>query len=133
MAYVDLNPIRAAIAKTPETSDYTSIQERIVSKETSLLEFGQGQNDIPYSLSDYLALVDYTGRAVLENKSGFIPAELEPILLRLNLDKDSWLKEMQRFSSKGVTAIGTVSQLKAFCRNVGKKWGIGHILSPALE
>jgi hypothetical protein len=29
MAYVDLNPVRAGIAETPETSDYTSIQERI--------------------------------------------------------------------------------------------------------
>jgi REP element-mobilizing transposase RayT len=29
MAYVDLNPIRAGIAETPEASDYTSIQERV--------------------------------------------------------------------------------------------------------
>ena len=29
MAYVDLNPVRAGLAASPETSDHTSIQERI--------------------------------------------------------------------------------------------------------
>jgi REP element-mobilizing transposase RayT len=29
MAYVDLNPIRAGLAETPEVSDYTAIQQRI--------------------------------------------------------------------------------------------------------
>ena len=33
MAYVDLNPVRAAIADRPETSDYTSVQERIAARQ----------------------------------------------------------------------------------------------------
>jgi hypothetical protein len=37
MAYVDLNPVRARMAETPESSDYTSLQERIgtLPEETS--------------------------------------------------------------------------------------------------
>ena len=29
MAYVDLNPVRAKVAKTPETSEYTSVHDRV--------------------------------------------------------------------------------------------------------
>ncbi|MFQ3339600.1 MAG: REP element-mobilizing transposase RayT, partial [Colwellia sp.] len=31
MAYVDLNPVRANIANTPESSDYTSVKQRVIS------------------------------------------------------------------------------------------------------
>jgi hypothetical protein len=46
MAYVDLNPIRAAMASTPEQSDYTSIQERILHPEDSCLKPFAEQDDV---------------------------------------------------------------------------------------
>jgi len=133
MAYVDLNPIRSALALTPEDSDYTSVKERIRSNAAWLSHFGHTSKDIPYCLSDYLNLVDYTGRAILKNKRGFIPGDLPAILDRLKVQPDSWLEEINQFSSKGITAVGTIEQLKAFCDKVGKKWNIGLKLTPAPE
>lgn len=133
MAYVDLNPIRAAMAQTPEDSDYTSIQERIRSKKSTLLNLGFSDDDIPFGLGDYCALVDATGRAIITNKRGFIPSDLPPILQRLNLNSNTWLDELNQFKTKGHTAVGTVQQLKDFCQSVNKKWRNGIQLIPSLE
>jgi len=131
MAYVDLNPIRAAMAKTPESSDYASIQERILSKDSKLIGFGNDENTIPFTLSDYLDLVDLTGRCIREDKAGYIPKELPNILYRLGLPADSWLDEFKRFKSSNYTAIGTVDQIKRFCIHVGKQWAFGLKLAAA--
>ena len=73
MAYVDLNPIRAEMAKTPETSDYTSIQERIAHpQETTLRPFepNEGAASLPFTLTDYLELVEWPGREIRCGKRG---------------------------------------------------------------
>ncbi|MCU7933535.1 MAG: hypothetical protein KZQ99_01480 [Candidatus Thiodiazotropha sp. (ex Dulcina madagascariensis)] len=41
---------------------------------------------LPFSLTDYLQLTDWTGRAIRDDKSGAIPNHLAPILERLNID-----------------------------------------------
>jgi len=40
---------------------------------------------------------------------------------------------MNQFKTSGITAVGTVSQLKAFCRNVKKKGVRGFVPTLALE
>ncbi len=121
MAYVDLNPVRAGIAQTPEHSAHTSIQERVrpqfnlaeaVTEQClnrhfeppikPLLPFEDTEKDteqigIPYSLSDYLQLVDWSGRAIRNNKRGAIPSGLPSILARLNIPPEEWLLNSQHF------------------------------------
>jgi len=123
MAYVDLNPIRAAMAKTPETSDYTSIQERIKNKKTKLLPFNE--KNIPYYLSDYIALVDYTGKCIHPNKKGYIENDIPDILNRLEIHPDTWLDEMKQYRTSGKNAIGTVAQIKSFYKSIKSKLPFG--------
>jgi len=47
-------------------------------------------------------------------------------------DPDIWIEEMKQFRTNGITAVGTVSQLKTLCQNLGKKYAIGFKL-PTLE
>lgn len=81
MAYVDLNPIRANMAKTPEESSHTSIQKcsNAVKQQKSqprhLMPFvGNHRLNMPkglaFQLIDYCELVDTTGRCIQEDKGG---------------------------------------------------------------
>jgi REP element-mobilizing transposase RayT len=100
MAYVDLNPVRAKMAKSPETSDHTCIKSRIETlkgnrKSLQSIETFVGskpeETGLPFVLRDYLELVDWTGRIVRKGKRGQINSSLPPILERLSIDRDSWL------------------------------------------
>jgi REP element-mobilizing transposase RayT len=134
MAYVDLNPIRAAMAKTPEQSDYTSIQERIEYPESnSLAPFSeQGSEAIPFNLKDYLELVDWGGREVKRNKRGYIPASAPPILIRLNMNASPVLKYLSKDDWPSTGALGPVSRLRDFAASVGRKFVKGHLLGQRL-
>jgi len=121
MTYVDLNPIRAQIADTPETSDYTSIQERISPTfdlaqairgqsfnnadniaVKPLLHFegnirNETQQGILFSRNEYLQLVDWTGRMVRNDKRGAILSSAPLILTRVNISIDRWMVDSQQF------------------------------------
>ena len=134
MAYVDLNPIRAAMAKTPEQSDYTSIQERIVHPEDSWLRpfAEQEENGIPFDLKEYLQLVDWGGREIKYNKRGYIPAQAPPILCRLKMDAAPVLDYLGRVDQPVFGAVGPVSKLREFAQSVGRSFIKGQLLGKRL-
>jgi len=134
MAYVDLNPIRTAMAQTPEHSDYTSIQERILQPENSCLRpFAEQECDgIPFSLKDYLELVDWGGREIKHHKRGYIPTHTPPILTRLKMEATPVLNYLGKTNQPVFSALGPVSMLRAFALSVGRSFVKGQSLGKRL-
>lgn len=126
MAYVDLNPIRAGLAQTPESSDYTAIQRRIKSPEDQrLMALSDAQDQtktLPMCFLDYLELVDWSGRVVVAGKRGAIASDTPPILLRLGIETDEFLGSITEKPKTFASAIGPIDALRQFAQSVGLKF-----------
>lgn len=125
MAYVDLNPVRAQIAETPEASDHTSVQARIEHRDAALApmlgEVPHAAFSLPIKKSDYLTLVDWTGRQLRAGKRGRVAAQLPPIVERLQRSSPrQWLDEMTALTRHYVRAIGDVVSLHDYREYLGQ-------------
>ena len=126
MAYVDLNPVRAGIADRPENSAHTSIRERLQSEfhlqqaiddQTQcgdLLDFrttlkpllpfehrlvNETQTGILFNFKEYLALIDWTGRIIRDDKRGHIDSNTPSILTRLQITAEQWCINSTQFEA----------------------------------
>ncbi len=141
MSYVDLNPIRAKIADTPEDSAFTSIQERILEKQGKPISHPIQEDDsdllrdiepaklLPFAgaphidnnpkhlqaeLVSYISLVEWAGRQHYEGKRGKIDGELPDILKRLNVNKENWLEFSYGFKGNCNKAFGSSENLENY-------------------
>lgn len=120
------------MAETPEDSDFTSIQERIRALGErrrsrpkadlgeaihGLLDFADptanSYSALPFNFPDYLELVDWSGRAIVQGKRGTIPDDLPPILNRLGIQPAGFVKYVRKQENGFHHVIGTVKSLKA--------------------
>jgi hypothetical protein len=138
--YIDLNPIRAGIAKTPEESNFTSVQDRIAELRQ------QSSQSMPSSIpserpaqspklmpteeftknslspAEYIELVDRTGRMLRREKRGVIPVGLDGVLTRLNLNTNNWAQGVSNFGRLFTRIVGDPEALKTAAEGVRKKW-----------
>ena len=132
MAYVDLNPIRAKMAKTPETSEHTSVKKRCEqAKQAHTANHPQQQvkqlmafvgnpkeempQGLPFRLTDYLALVELTGLSIRHDKRGFIEQQTHPILERLGIQPENWMTLTQKFEASFTGIAGSPDSLTESC------------------
>jgi hypothetical protein len=130
------------VAATPETSDFTSIQQRIADyaekaeepapdkpRLTPLDSPNQEAHPDAFSFTtkDYLELVDWSGRAIREDKRGAISSTLPPILQRLHLDPEHFLRHVHK-GGRGyhVAALGRIDRLREAAERLGRRFLKGH-------
>ena len=70
---------------------------------------------LPFRLTDYLELVDWTGRAIRDDKRGAIDNNLSHILERLNLETKHWRYLTQNFESPFKGFVGAAFKLRQVC------------------
>ena len=137
-SYVYLNPIRAGIADNLTESDHTSFKRRCeqtakADHPNDPLQQADGlhplagnprcdmPNGLPFRLTDYLELVDWTGRILRENKRVAISESAPRILQQLNVDPKHWCYLSQNFESKIKSPVGMSYHIKQACEQLGKQ------------
>ncbi|MDE1461743.1 hypothetical protein [Spartinivicinus poritis] len=68
--------------------------------------------------SDYFDLVDWSGRAIREDKRGSIPAHIPPILQRLGVDVNT----MQQLTRQFNRVVGPKEKIQQLSRQLGQTW-----------
>lgn len=135
MAYVDLNPIRAGMAKSIQDSHHTSIQKREGYKGRSagavvkLMPFKKSPEDVlmekkkvtlSFLYQDYIWLINWSINKI--NVAQSLPSRCpHRILNNLEISPDHWLYLIQHFESKFSNLVGSFFRIKDACKRLGLK------------
>jgi hypothetical protein len=143
LVYVDLNPIRAGMAATPEASAYTSAQQRIarqllttpIGRQAFMAEESTTDWLCPLTdsadrrgvfrrltLAEYLTLLDTAGRVARPDKPGAIPRALAPILERLALEPAAWVEAVNGYEGYFRRIVGKPEAVATAAEAAGRRW-----------
>lgn len=149
MAYVDLNPVRACLANSLEESDFTSIQERLFSQQTTenqlpLHNPGLKEHlgifatpnspeklDIPCTWEEYHRLVQWTGQQIRQDKKGYLSLETSSLLNQLSVHPETWIANAKSFETRYSWLVGSFEKINAFLKKSSRQWvkGINKTIS----
>lgn len=127
MAYVDLNPIRAGLAKSLQGSGFTSIQQRLhESSNNKSRSYGSNVKlletetlDIP--VESYVALVQWSAKRIRDKHHHRVPKEIHELLCGLGVEQHMWLPIMIQFEEYFLGFVGRRDNLTNYQKKTKKK------------
>ena len=141
MSYVDLNPVRAGLAKSLEGSDHTSIQSRLRASSKSRgaeiplvglrTKARASRGCLNMRLVDYVELLEWSGRAVA-SKGGRLEGPTPALLAGLGIDGEAWIAAMRGAGLARLTVFGEPTSIANAARRRGQRWLKGKRESVAL-
>ena len=129
MAYVDLNPTRAGLAKSLNDSRHTSIVRRLNRLQQAkrplkyLMPFKGDQTHydrtmIPISLADYLELLEFTRNVSKENPTN-VPTQSNKTLNYIEMPTEKWMVLATQFEARTKRLIGEPKQIRVAAQKLG--------------
>lgn len=135
MTYVDLNPIRAEIAKTLQGSRHTGARQRIAKAKRDRCLLSQSLNPVAGTIesgvsittADYLDLLEWTGRQLAPGKKRRIVADAPSVLRKFDSRSGRWTTRVQAVGSGYWRVVGEAADMLDIARRLGQAWikGIG--------
>jgi putative transposase len=134
MAYVDLNPVRAGLTKRLEESHDTSVKQRLEAitlpempgavplKAFVGSERGDDTDGLPFNFQDYLALVDWSGRTIRDDKCGVIDQRAPRLLDVLGISDEEWLPTVTALQRRFELVMGSPRRMRQRARAAGRSF-----------
>jgi REP element-mobilizing transposase RayT len=141
MAYVDLNPVRAGVAKGLGDSAHTSVALRLKqaakTPQTTTKPLGPILGVLrpapAITTADYLQLLDWTGRQLAPGKRGRITGPAPASLRLVETDATRWITRVRGIGSGYWRAVGSAEQLMELANSIGQRWLKGLRLAERLS
>jgi len=77
---------------------------------------------LPFTLADYIALVDSTGRMVREDKRGAVDPALASLVSRVGIDPDEWLENVKHFGRRYGYCAGRLEAMQDYAKRLNLCW-----------
>lgn len=126
MTYVDLNPVRSGVVRSPEVARHTSFRARLEGDDAHLVAFLGGSPNVAEPLGitrrQYVNLVHWSSRCIRSGASSGVPVSCRPILDRMQLSKDQWSREISHYGRWYYRAVGSLTSLERYCAYAGQRW-----------